>query len=800
MSTTDLPRNGINLAQPGIQSNGDPIPTLRDATRQPVSIAGDDQNGQGAVFGPGQPLLPETGVAPRVRDYNVSENTIITPRPYDTSTKTLRAFANIEIVRLCIETRKDQVEAMDWSIKPVDGSKANADSASVKAVTEFFMKPDGFTPFATWLRGSLEDLFVGDWACWEMRRTRGGKLIGMDVLPGDTIHPMVDVTGRRPRGANDVAYQQVIKGRPWYNFTNADLLYVPRNPRPGHNYGFGPVEQIIVTINTYMRRQAGQLAYFSEGNTPAGFITGPEGWTTDQTADFQKFIDGRISGNTREQAKLLVMPNGAKYAAFKDAPLKDDFDEWLARIVTFAFSLPPTPFIKSMNRSTAETDKERAQSEGLLPIKLWWSRVANHVIQTELGQPNLEWSWDDDTDIDPALQSQMDDRDLKNGSRTPDEIRERRGDPAYANGVGAKPLVYLSSGVVLMEEAIKPPVEPPAPIHIMAPGDPNAPVPPGTPPVPPKPGGKAGVPGAAGSKSVPPKGDAPPKPPVEKVAGSTLRKIEPITPDRPRARRVTKSLTSSVGAVLQEVGDQVAADVAKRLRAVSKADDGTTAAVAAARAAAIAAEVDISGLDAITDDMITDLYDVVEDSAKEAIARIGVKHETVDGKNQMFGRIDKVSADWASKRSAQLVAVDGDMNIVDATRNAIRDVIGKGLGDGLSIPEIADAIQDSQAFSAQRAALIASTEVRRANSEGVLIGFRAAKDLGINIQKVWETAGDDAVEEDCEGNEADGPIDLDDVFSSGDSAPPAHPNCRCNINSYTDNSASNDEDEGEDDA
>jgi phage portal protein BeeE len=96
---------------------------------------------------------------------------------------------------------------------------------------------------------------------------------------------MVDETGRRPRGAGRIAFQQVIKGVAWANLTDDELIYAPRNPRPNHNYGFSPVEQIIVTINTAVRRQAAQLAYFTEGNTPAGPLNGPEGWNPDQIRD-----------------------------------------------------------------------------------------------------------------------------------------------------------------------------------------------------------------------------------------------------------------------------------------------------------------------------------------------------------------------------------------------------------------------------------------------------------------------------------------------------------------------------------
>ena len=33
--------------------------------------------------------------------------------------------------------------------------------------------------------------------------------------------------------------------------------------------------------------------------------------------------------------------------SLKQAELKNDFDEWLARKICFAFSLPPTAFVRS---------------------------------------------------------------------------------------------------------------------------------------------------------------------------------------------------------------------------------------------------------------------------------------------------------------------------------------------------------------------------------------------------------------------------------------------------------------------
>ena len=93
--------------------------------------------------------------------------------------------------------------------------------------------------------------------------------------------------------------------------------------------------------------------------------------------------------------------------------------------------------------------------------------------------------------------------------------------------------------------------------------------------------------------------------------------------------------------------------------------------------------------------------------------------------------------------------------------------------------DLEDAIQEAGAFSPARAELIARTEVTRANSYGSLGGYKAAKDAGVNVKKAWHP--DDEACEICLGNADDGDIDLDDSFSSGDDAPPGHPNCECSI-------------------
>jgi HK97 family phage portal protein len=281
----------------------------------------------------------------------------------------------------------------------------------------------------------------------ELRRNRGGEIIGLDVVDGATIKVLFDETGRRPKPPAP-AFEQVIHGRPWKLLTSDELLYLPRNPRPHKAYGFGPVEQIIMTINIALRRQAMQLQHFTEGNVPPGLLNAPDGWNAEQIRQFQEWFDSVLAGNTGARSRLVWGPSGAKYQPFKEAPYKDEFDEWLARIVCYAFSLPPSAFTRQVNRATAETAQEAALAEGLAPLMGWVKRLADHVIQDRMGHADLEFAWADPRPADPAEQAKMLDIYVRDGIYTINEARDILGFDPVAGG--ESPMVYGRDGPVAL--------------------------------------------------------------------------------------------------------------------------------------------------------------------------------------------------------------------------------------------------------------------------------------------------------------------------------------------------------------
>jgi HK97 family phage portal protein len=410
------------------------------------------QPGQG-IFSPGYPLAPPEPERLRLWDFPVGVNTIYTPRAYEPiAFEELRALADAhDITRLAIETRKDQLEKLDWTIKPRATRQVPAAvRARAARLAQFWRRPDGERPFATWLRELLEDLLVLDAPAIELRCNRGGEIIALDVVDGATIKLLFDDTGRRPLPPAP-AYEQVIHGRPWKLLTTDDLLYLPRNPRPHKAYGFGPVEQIVMTVNIALRRQAMQLQHFTEGNVPPGLLTAPEGWTAEQIRQFQEWFDSVLAGNTGGRTRLVWAPNGTSYQAFKEAPYKDEFDEWLARIVCYAFSLPPTAFTRQINRATAETAQQAATAEGLAPLMAWVKRLADHVMQDRMGQADLEFAWAD-RPADPAEQAKLLDLYVRSGVYTVNEARAQLGLDPVAGGDQA--MVYGTQGAAPLAPAV----------------------------------------------------------------------------------------------------------------------------------------------------------------------------------------------------------------------------------------------------------------------------------------------------------------------------------------------------------
>jgi hypothetical protein len=389
-------------------------------------------------FPSGRPLAP---VAPdeirgRARDFPSYVNLSYVPRsePGDNAIdfKTLMRMASpadggLDLLRLAIETRKDQMAGQRWSIR---GKKKNDDGGTrARQFEAWLAKPDGVHTFRVWMRMLLEDHFVIDAPTIYFSHANGRPLY--EVIDGSTIKQLITADDGRTPLPPLPAYQQVLVGMPAVDYTLDELGYYPYNLLPRRMYGQSRVEQCLVTVRTALERAVSTLSYYTEGTVPDAFCELPKEWTLEQIQQYTEWFNSELSGQSAERRKVRFLPAGANYKATKEELLKDLFDEWLARIICYCFSLPPSALVKETNRATATTTKISAQEEGLEPTKLWFKDLMDDVLARS-GDTTLEWNWEDEEIVDP-------------------EVKAKVISTYYGGSTGtAKPLITLAEGRAML--------------------------------------------------------------------------------------------------------------------------------------------------------------------------------------------------------------------------------------------------------------------------------------------------------------------------------------------------------------
>ncbi len=195
-------------------------------------------------------------------------------------------------------------------------------------------------------------------------------------------------------------------------------------------------------------------------------------------------------------------------------------------------------------------------------------------------------------------------------------------------------------------------------------------------------------------------------------------------------------------------------------------------------------ELDLTDWVELAETISGPLSDAQQDAAKRALTALKVSN------TGLFDRVRETAVSAAEDRAAELVGMkwnggklvanpSADMAITESTRKGIRDLVVKSLKDGLTVDQLSNELEGSYQFSNVRVETIARTELASAHVDGTLAAW---KESGL-VEGKRSLLGSEhpGVEDECDENEADGVIGLDDVFSSGDDGPPYHPNCVCAV-------------------
>lgn len=710
-----------------------------------------------AFMSPQQPLAPmQQDTQGRRRDYPVAINLNYLPRSTERiGFDRLKGLANgCNLLRIIIERQKDFLEAFEWSVMPREAAHGKRPAASkyaaqIKDVTDLFKYPDQEHDWAQWMRAIFDECFITDATSIYVWPDRGGKPWAFRQIDGSTVKPLIDQFGFRPVSP-DPAYQQIIKGIPASDYTGDELVYYPKNVRVGYDYGFPPVEQIIMTVETEIARASEQLSYFATGNMNRGLLTGPAEWTTQQIRDWQTYWDGLFEGNIQNKARGWWVPDGTKWQEISAPPLKDEFDEWLARIICYAFSTSPMPFVKSMNRGNMESQQEVAEEGGIATYMAWFKRLMDRLIHVYMGYPDLEFSWSEDREFDPAVADKIADDQVRSGRKTIDEARDMNGDAPLPDGLGAVPLIFTAQGAITLDSVINPPEQEPMPAGVAQPG------------------------------ALPFAKLAPDDP--ELLLPPNQQDLDQNAQAEARRKREEELATLLIGflgrvriTVYQLVAEELApiaapteADVARIVaQAIAVADSDleetvrtvTAALEATSRSAAqigLHQAFQVLGLDAFqaaSREAAIDVESIIASAAARG--------------PEMFGMQDVAGEIIADPHAA--------MDITRTTETLVRKLVTDAIADGKAVSEISDLVEGSWAFSDGRAALIARNETNEAWNATL---FDIFDQTGVSMVG-WQTMEDVKVEIECLLNQAAGPIPIGQPFPSGAKRPLQHNLCRC---------------------
>lgn len=411
-------------------------------------------------IGPGEPLEPTLpdGEAPRTWIYSPQYNTVSRPRAIRglAAFSQLRALGDFDLVRIAIADVTNQITGMGWTVRPKRRFKDKGDqfSKQIDEASKQIERIDELSgrDWQAWLSAAIEAILVTDSLALLPRYTLAKKPIGLQLIDGTSVVPLITEFGTPPDPPND-AYQQIVNGYPETGFTTEELWYVPKNRRDDSPYGRSPVEMVLMTVNIAIRRATHDLVFFGSGNIPDSLYAVPPDWTPAQIAEFQLMFDQMIEGNAAKRSGYMkFVPNGGQYIPTKTREWHYDEQEWLARIIAWAFGVSPLPVAKQMNRSTAEVQESSSLESGVRPVALHIARVVTRYVNTVMGFEQLEFAWDDDETEDPTVVYQRNIAYFGAGLLQVNRVKELIGEKPI-NG-GDVHLINTASGPIILEDLL----------------------------------------------------------------------------------------------------------------------------------------------------------------------------------------------------------------------------------------------------------------------------------------------------------------------------------------------------------
>ena len=718
----------------------------------------------------------------------MGQNLIFTPRPdARMSAADLQALARYPLARICITNVLDTISSLRWRIllrkQPGEDQKVReakqAKDDTIQILTDFLSMPDYEHDFTEWVRPLLNDMLTIDAGCVLLRKTDKTQQKIMQewrVMQGAYITRLVDRNGYTPAPPAP-AYQQLWDGIPRLNLTADQLIYKPRNivyqvdNVSSNLYGLSPVEALADEIEVGIQRLRYVKAFYKDGSIPNVLWVVPANTSPDVVDSAMKLVNKDLSGNL-ESRRMFRFAQGFRPAdapreetikQFEEPKLSDEYDDLHTRRICFGFGVSPQRLLRMLNRSTAQTNQEAAEEEGIAPYRRWVEDFINFGIQRKMGYDKYEFRFDTSIDPDPLKQAQIEKEVMEAGTATINELRIKRGDDPRPEPEADKLGKWLPTGWIDI----------------------------GTPPA-------TNIGGGGGDKS--PSGSsggnqppAPKKKPLTKADAVGIPTLNPAR-DTIRSRNAKSILFSRIWRFFEHIRSSMVIVTPKKSTKSLRKDADDDERRIEQIIDAIMANIQWNSLPGYVQDAIAEAasdgatigMDEVQRAFQSGTIEVSLSPAPVRVIAQsVISEVNQLAADYARDRSAEMVGmkwVDGElvqnpnaaMAITDSTRNMLRDAITEAFEREAPLQELTERIKNAGVFSEERAQLIADTEVKYAQSGG---NYAAWEKSGIVESVRWLVRSTHDVQDECDLNEAAGAVKLGELFPSGVRCTPAHPQC-----------------------
>ncbi len=382
----------------------------------------------------------------------------------------LRGLAyGYDLLTTLIETRKRQMTKVtgQFMIRQRPGETQRPDpDERCNMLQEFFRYPDKRLPYVDWMNKILDDWFITDAPTIYVRRNYNELSPGLcepcmlEIVDGSTIIPRVDTTGRTPLAPAE-AYTQITQGAVTYNYRADELLYAPRNLRPGKLYGYSRVEQVITTVLIGLRREGAKLSYYQTGNIPDMLLS-----TAGRLVGGRRRLLPKIVRRSDARSKPPVRPGRIRADDGRRAPGAQRGCTFRAirRMACKSLLLRVRTCRRCRSCSSrtappAETANAEALKQGLEPEMIGWKSFMERLVKIGWGWDDIEWMYDDLDAVKPAelVESMLPAK--ESGVISGDEMRSDLGKPAIGlrhmvKGVGPLGFMFVDDMIKASEMGV----------------------------------------------------------------------------------------------------------------------------------------------------------------------------------------------------------------------------------------------------------------------------------------------------------------------------------------------------------